>query len=187
MAKKSRVKYVILDRDGTLIEHVPYLSCPEQIKILPTVPEGIAKLQEVGLKLFLHTNQSGIGRGFFSLTDVVACHQKIHEILKQDKKLFEKICIAPETPDQPAVYRKPSPRFGFEIMLEYSCLAEEIIYIGDNITDLLTAKNLGSLGVGVNTGLENLHQLLAESDLKDQFLIFESFIDAVDYILRELV
>lgn len=57
------IKALVLDRDGTLIEHVPYLHKPEDVRLLPGVREGLAAARAGGLTLFLHTNQSGVGRG----------------------------------------------------------------------------------------------------------------------------
>ena len=63
---------VFFDRDGTLIEHVPYLHEPEGVVILPGVREAVAGLRAAGVKLFLFTNQSGIGRGMFPLSAAAA-------------------------------------------------------------------------------------------------------------------
>ena len=71
------IQYVVLDRDGTLIRHVPYLSRPEQVEVLPGVVAGLTELRKAGCKLFLHTNQSGIGRGYFSLEEALAVAARI--------------------------------------------------------------------------------------------------------------
>ncbi len=60
---------VFLDRDGTLIENRHYLASPEGVAVLPGVREGLARVRAAGAKLFLFTNQSGVGRGMFTLAD----------------------------------------------------------------------------------------------------------------------
>ncbi len=61
----SLAKAVFLDRDGTLIRNVPYCSDPAKVEILPGVAQSLRKLKELGFKLVVVTNQSGIGRGYF--------------------------------------------------------------------------------------------------------------------------
>ncbi len=176
------VRYVVLDRDGTLIRHVPYLFNPVDVEVLPTVVAGLTELVQSGCKLFLHTNQSGVGRGYFSLADVVACNEEMLRQIGFGHGLFEKICMCPETPDQKVFYRKPSPKFGIEIIAEYVISKNDLCYVGDNVTDLLAAQNIGCMGVGVNTGLHDLRQSLQAFDLTETFPVFDSFLDAAIYI-----
>jgi len=100
---------IFLDRDGTLIENRHYLAKPEGVAVLPGVREGLRVARERGAKLFLFTNQSGVGRGFFTLADVEAVNRRMLEAIGLGDDLFAGICIAPERPDEPQVYRKPSP------------------------------------------------------------------------------
>jgi D-glycero-D-manno-heptose 1,7-bisphosphate phosphatase len=97
-------------------------------------------------------------------------------------ELFEKVCISPETPDHEVFYRKPSPKFGIEIIAEYGINKKDLFYVGDNVTDLLTAKNIGCMGVGVDTGLHDLRQSLKALDLVENFPLFDSFLQAAIYI-----
>lgn len=175
--------YVVLDRDGTLIRHIPYLCDPAQVDVLPTVVAGLTRLVESRHKLFLHTNQSGVGRGYFSLADAVACNEAMLEKIGLGDDLFEDICVSPEAPDQDINYRKPSSKYGFEILKKYGKSPQDICYIGDNVTDLLTAKNIGCLGVGVNTGVHDLRQALLEQGLGGSFPVFDCFLDAASYVV----
>ena len=56
-------KVVFLDRDGTLNEEVNYLHKPEDMKLLPGVPQALKKLKDAGYKLIVVTNQAGVARG----------------------------------------------------------------------------------------------------------------------------
>jgi D-glycero-D-manno-heptose 1,7-bisphosphate phosphatase len=178
----GRIRCVVLDRDGTLIRHVPYLHDPAGVELLPTVVEGLTMLRELGCRLFLHTNQSGVGRGLFSHDDVVACNEALLEQLGMGSGLFERICIAPEAPDQTVLYRKPSPRFGQELMAAYAFTPEEMCYVGDNVSDLLAAQALGCAGAGVNTGLHDLTQLLDERGMEGAFPVFDTFVQAAQHV-----
>jgi D-glycero-D-manno-heptose 1,7-bisphosphate phosphatase len=65
-----------LDRDGTLIEDRDYLRRPEDVVVFPGATVALRRLEESGFKLFIVTNQSGVGRGYFTLNDV----EKVHEV-----------------------------------------------------------------------------------------------------------
>jgi len=134
---------VFLDRDGTLIENRHYLSSPEGVALLPGVREGLQVARERGAKLFLFTNQSGVGRGMFTLADVEAVNRRMIEMLGLGDDLFAGICIAPERPDEPVVYRKPSPRFIQEMLAEHGFAAEAAWMVGDAPSDWEAGVNAG--------------------------------------------
>lgn len=173
---------LILDRDGTLIEHVPYLSDPGDVRLLPGVREALQTACEAGAMLFLHSNQSGVGRGRFDLAAVNTCNQRLIELLDRGPVPFAQICIAPEAPDQPSAYRKPSPLFAREIMRDYGLSPERVCYIGDRGSDLATAHAAGTRGVGVATGLDDLRAELAALGLTGEFPVFDSLGEAIRYL-----
>jgi D-glycero-D-manno-heptose 1,7-bisphosphate phosphatase len=174
---------LILDRDGTLIEHVPYLSDPDGVRLLPGVREALAFARNAGVRLFLHSNQSGVGRGLFTLESVESCNRRMIDLLGLGNEGFERICIAPEHPDETSVYRKPSPAFVYEIMNSTGLSAGEICYIGDRGSDLATAHASGTRGVGVATGLDDLRTELHTLGLADAYPVFDSLDEAIRYLL----
>jgi D-glycero-D-manno-heptose 1,7-bisphosphate phosphatase len=178
----TRAPCVFLDRDGTLIRHVPYLCEPQRVELLPTVVEGLDMLRQAGSRLILHTNQSGIGRGYFSAEQAAACTR---EMLRQIGRgeIFSDVCMSPEVPGDSIVYRKPAPRFALEMMAKYSIEACDAVYLGDSVSDLMTARNAGGAGVGVNSGLRNLREDLARDGLTEVFPVFETFADAARHIV----
>ncbi len=99
---------VFLDRDGTLIVEKNYLSRPEDVALLPGISLALQRLQAAGYQLFVVSNQSGVGRGYFTLAEVDRVNHHIEAILKQEGVKFIKTYIAPEAPDQPSRGRKPS-------------------------------------------------------------------------------
>ena len=105
---------VFLDRDGTLIEVRNYISRPEDVAIFPGVGSALKQLQNLGFMLFIVSNQSGVGRGYFTLADVELVNQRLQKDLAHDGVRFEKIYIAPEAPATPSRGRKPSPQFLFD-------------------------------------------------------------------------
>ncbi len=134
---------VFLDRDGTLIAERNYLSRTEDVAVLPGVAPALKRLQDVGFKLFIVSNQSGVGRGYFTLADVDRVNRHIAEIFARDGVRFEKIYVAPEAPEQPSRGRKPSPQFLFDARDEFSLDLSRSYIIGDKLIDLECGWNAG--------------------------------------------
>jgi len=89
---------VFLDRDGTLIEERDYLRRVDQVVLFPGAAAALKKLQDAGFKLFIVSNQSGVGRGYFTLTEVETVNHHIAGLLAQSGVRFQKIYVAPEAP-----------------------------------------------------------------------------------------
>ena len=134
---------IFLDRDGTLIEERHYLRLPEQVVILPGVAAGLSRLQQAGFKLFIISNQSGVGRGYFTLADVERVNQHLASELAPAGVRFEKIYIAPEAPGPPSRGRKPSPQFLFDARDEFGINLMESYLVGDKLIDLECGWNAG--------------------------------------------
>lgn len=134
---------VFLDRDGTLIENRHYLRSADGVSVLPGVRQGLSRLREIGAKLFLLTNQSGVGRGYFTLADVEAQNRRMIQCIGLGDDLFTRICVAPEHPDDPPVYRKPSPRFIHEMLLEHAIPPAAAWMVGDSPVDWQAGLNAG--------------------------------------------
>ena len=144
---------VFLDRDGTLIEEKEYLSRPEQVVIFPGVPQALARLQAAGFKLIIVTNQAGIGRGYFTEADMHLVHQHLQIELSKAGVAFDKIYFAPEAPNQPAVGRKPLPKFLFDARDELGLDLKRSYMIGDKLLDLECGWNAGvAQSILVRTG-----------------------------------
>jgi D-glycero-D-manno-heptose 1,7-bisphosphate phosphatase len=146
------LKALFLDRDGTLIVDVPYLADPTRVKLLPGVREGFVRARALGYRLFLFTNQSGVGRGYFTLEDALRCNARMVELLELGSDVFAGSCIAPESPDQPSVYRKPSPRFILEMIAAHGLDPTQCVMVGDRESDVRAGLNAGTRAAGVCTG-----------------------------------
>ena len=134
---------VFLDRDGTLIEERNYLSRPEDVCLFPGAGLALKKLCEKGLKLFIVSNQSGVGRGYFTLADVDKVNGRLLGELAQWGVWFEKIYIAPEAPGVPSRGRKPSPQFLYDARAEFGVDLARSYMIGDKGIDLECGWNAG--------------------------------------------
>jgi D-glycero-D-manno-heptose 1,7-bisphosphate phosphatase len=127
---------LFIDRDGTLILDKHYLSDPAGVELIPGVAEALRRAKALGYELFLFTNQSGIGRGMYTLQDTLRCNARMEELIGLPSPLFDDVCIAPEAPDQPQQYRKPSPRFILETIARRGLDPAECWMVGDNEADM---------------------------------------------------
>ncbi|RME68465.1 MAG: HAD-IIIA family hydrolase [Verrucomicrobia bacterium] len=150
--EKAR-RALFLDRDGTLIVHRPYLHRPAEVELLPGVREALSRAREANMRLFLFTNQSGVGRGWFTLRDVEAVNERMVELLGLGPDLFADVCIAPEAPGQPVLYRKPSPRFIRECLERWSLDPSACWMIGDAPSDWLAGLTAGIRAAAVVSDL----------------------------------
>jgi D-glycero-D-manno-heptose 1,7-bisphosphate phosphatase len=140
-AVKNRA--VFLDRDGTLIEEKEYLHRPEAVVIFPGAVAALKKLQDAGFLLLLVTNQSGVGRGYYTLADVDRVHAHLAQELARDGVRLAKIYLAPEAPDQPSRGRKPSPQFLLDARDEFGLDLAQCWMVGDKLIDLECGWNAG--------------------------------------------
>ncbi|HWX21794.1 MAG TPA: HAD family hydrolase [Candidatus Binatia bacterium] len=135
---------VFLDRDGTLIEEKHYLSRPEDVVLFPGAGAALKRLQDSGFKLFIVSNQSGVGRGYFTMAEVERVNRRLSELLAQFGAVVEKIYVAPEAPDTPSRGRKPSPQFLFDARDEFGVELAQSYMIGDKLIDLECGWNAGA-------------------------------------------
>jgi len=136
-------KAVFLDRDGTIMEEKHFLHRPEEVAIFPSSPAALKKLQAADFKLFIVSNQSGVGRGLFTMADVERVNHRLLQELKCEGVTFEKIYVAPEAPDQPSRGRKPSPQFLYDARDEFNLDLSQSYMIGDRLVDLECGWNAG--------------------------------------------
>ncbi len=146
------MKALFLDRDGTLIVDKHYLADPADVELLPGVAAALARARDLGYALFILSNQSGIGRGYFTMADAERCHARMLELLGFGPELFAGVCMAPEAPDQPSAYRKPSPAYILESISRHGLDPQHCLMVGDRESDIQTGLNAGIHAAAVCTG-----------------------------------
>jgi D-glycero-D-manno-heptose 1,7-bisphosphate phosphatase len=175
---------VFLDRDGTLIVEKNYLCRPEDVKIFPGAGRALKRMQDAGWRLFIVSNQSGVGRGYFTLADVDKVNQHLRAELARDGIRLEKVYIAPEAPDQPSRGRKPSPQFLFDARDEFGLNLAGSFMIGDKLSDLECGWNAGlQKSILVRTGYGRELER-TEADKLSSAVIVDDMSGAADWILK---
>jgi D-glycero-D-manno-heptose 1,7-bisphosphate phosphatase len=143
---------LFLDRDGTLIIDKVYLADPSGVELIAGAAEGLRRARALGFRLFLFTNQSGIGRGYHTIEATHRVNERMEELLGLPRPVFDEICIAPEAPGEPSRYRKPSPRFILEKIAEHGLDPKECWMVGDSHADIGAALAAGIHAAAVRTG-----------------------------------
>lgn len=178
-------KAVFLDRDGTLNEERNYLGRPEDVVVYPGAGLALRRLSVAGFRLFIVTNQSGVGRGYFTLEDVERVNERLLKELAGDGVLFEKIYIAPEAPGEPSRGRKPSPEFLFQAQREFGVDLARSYFIGDKLIDLQCGWSAGVRKcLLVRTGYGAELEATAKPEL-GAAVVVDDLAAAADYILAD--
>lgn len=150
-------KAIFLDRDGTLNEDSGYVHKIEDFKLLPGVIEGLNLLKEKYL-FFIITNQSGIGRGYYTEQDFWKFNFKLLEQLEKNGIKIEKTYFCPHTKEMNCDCRKPKTKFLEEITVEYEIDLNQSWMIGDHPSDVEFGKNAGCKTIFLLTGHGSKHK-----------------------------
>src|SRR5215468_2238674 len=143
---------VFIDRDGTIMEDCVYCSDPKKVRIFPGVPEALRRLKSNGFKLIISTNQSGIGRGLFTLDQYRAVES---EVLRQlGDGLIDATYFCPDAPGQHSTCRKPAPGMVVQATQDHQIDLSRSFLIGDKEIDVECAHNAGLRAVRVRTGIQ---------------------------------
>jgi len=137
------LKNILLDRDGTLIVEKHYLHDPEHVALIPGAGEALAALRRAGMKLFLVTNQSGIGRGYYSESDFQAVQARLVELLAGHGVALEGVAHCPHAPDDCCPCRKPESGLWESLCASHHLRPEETAMVGDNASDIAFGHTCG--------------------------------------------
>ena len=148
--KKSRA--VFIDRDGTLIRERHYLNKPEQVRFIKGAIEALKELRANGFKLVMVTNQSGIGRGFYTIADMHRVHEHIQNVLEKKGAAFDSIYYCPHNPDKRCGCRKPALGMVNKAAKALSLDLKKSFVVGDHTNDFILGQRMGGTGIMVLSG-----------------------------------
>jgi len=147
-------KAVFLDRDGTIAKDVSYCRRPEDFELLPGATEGIRLLNENGYKVIIITNQSGIGRGYFTEVVLKDIHKKMMAVLAVSGAYIDDIYYCPHLPEDDCDCRKPKPGMVIKAVREHDINIAESYFIGDKIQDIETGQAIACRTVLISSPAE---------------------------------
>jgi D-glycero-D-manno-heptose 1,7-bisphosphate phosphatase len=143
---------VVLDRDGTINVERHYLADPAQVELIAGAAEGLRRLRDLGLELVVVTNQSGLGRGYFTADTLAAIHARLVECLAAEGVELAGIYVCPHLPTDGCRCRKPGPGLLEQAARERRFDPREAFVIGDKASDVELGRRAGSTTLLVRTG-----------------------------------
>ncbi len=155
---------VFIDRDDTVAKDVPYCHDPDLFNLYEGVPEAIRRLNESGFKVIMITNQSGIGRGYFTLDELNAVNSKMCREIEAKGGHLDDIFYCPHTPEDHCSCRKPEIGMGVQAVMKHGINPHRSFMVGDHDKDIEFGKRLGCRSIKVSPEF--------------------TFVDAVEMILR---
>lgn len=171
------MRSLLLDRDG-VINHDSddFIRSAEQWRPLPGSLEAIVRAQRAGYRIIVISNQSGLARGLFDVTDLNAVHRRIQTELERIGGRIDAFFFCPHEPDDGCMCRKPGPGLLLEIEQRLGIDLSGTPFIGDRMSDVAAARSAGARPLLVRTGLK---PLLAAEGVET----FDDLAAAVDAIL----
>lgn len=147
------MKIVMMDRDGVINEESDaFIKSVAEWHPLPGSIEAIARLTQAGWRVFVASNQSGIGRGLMDLDALFAIHDRIQSACAELGGRIDGISFAPEHPDQASEMRKPAPGMLRDIARRLQIKLDGVAYVGDRLGDIQAAQAAGASPILVRTG-----------------------------------
>ncbi len=144
-------KVILLDRDGVVIRDRGYLGDPGGVELIPGAAAALRRAHEAGWYLCGLSNQSGLGRGLFTLGDLAAVMQRMEDLLAADGAVFDAFHYCPHAPGEGCECRKPQPGLVREAGL-LEGLDHRSWMVGDKLSDVETGLRLGIGAILVRTG-----------------------------------
>lgn len=179
----KQARFVLLDRDGTIIVDKDHLTDPDEVELIPGVVIALRKLKSLGLGIIILTNQSVIGRGYISLSTLNAIHKRMLNLLSENNATIDAIYFCPHRPEDNCSCRKPklglaqqaSKKIGFDLKTSF--------VIGDNRADIEMGKKMGATTILVKTGYG---KKVAQEKLTEPDYIVDDLMEAANTIEQNL-
>ena len=143
---------VFIDRDGTINEETGYVDSLDKFRLLPDVTRAIRRLNESGIPAIVITNQSGVGRGYFSMDFLDTLHNRMMMEFTEQGCRLDGIYICPHHPDENCACRKPKPGMLLSAAKENEIILHASYVVGDKMRDIELAHRVGAKGILVLTG-----------------------------------
>ena len=152
---------VLLDRDGTLVEDVPYNGDPARVAVMPGAAAAVDRLRRAGVPLAVVSNQSGVARGLLSMADVEAVNRRVEELLGP----LGPWLVCPHGPDDGCACRKPAPGLVLAAADALGVDPQDCALIGDIGADMEAATAVGARAVLVPTPMTRPQEVRAAPEV----------------------
>lgn len=174
-------KVVILDRDGVINQDSDqFIKSVDEWQAIPGSLDAIARLHRAGIQLGIATNQSGVGRGLFSIDTLWDIHRHMLQQIVEHGGFVQRIFFCLHTPDDDCDCRKPKPGLLLQAAEYFACGLDNMVFVGDKAADIDAARAAGVQPVLVRTGKgAQTEQQLADSALPPVYDDLAAFTDTL--------
>jgi D-glycero-D-manno-heptose 1,7-bisphosphate phosphatase len=178
--------FVVLDRDGTIIEEVSYLSDPKQIALIPGTGKALRDLSAMGFGLVVITNQSAVGRGYFDEAQLTRIHDRFLEMLRAEDISLDGLYFCPHTPQDQCLCRKPRTGLIQRASEDLNFELSRSIVIGDKLSDIEMGCRVGAMTMLVRTGYGA--QVASEHKVAPDYIVDDlpAAVEVIDRIFRKV-
>jgi len=149
---KSKRPAVFLDRDGTIMRDVDYCGDPKYVSVFESAAPALGRLRGAGYKIIIITNQSGIGRGYFTEKDYRAVEREVEQQIGAG--VIDATYWCPDRPDSGSIRRKPEPGMILEAARDHQIDLDRSFMIGDKRIDAECGRRAGVRTILVQSGQE---------------------------------
>ena len=179
------MKLIILDRDGVINQdRDDFVKSADEWVPIEGSMDAIAFLTEAGYTVAVATNQSGIGRKYFTMQELTEMHNKMHRLAQQAGGVIDGIWFCPHTAADGCNCRKPLPGMVSDILSRFNAEAADTWLVGDSLRDLQAIAAVGGKPALVLTG-KGKKTLVAEGDsLPENTQVFDSLLAFSQYLLQ---
>lgn len=147
MTEQASSRAVILDRDGTMVVDRHYLSDPDGLTFLPGAADGLRSMYEQGHRLIVISNQSGVGRGMFSIDTLDQMNARLMDMVRQAGARLDGIYCCPHRPEDQCACRKPATKLMHDAASDLGFDPRRAVVIGDKVSDVEFGRNSGAVTV----------------------------------------
>ncbi len=145
-------RLLVADRDGTLIVERHYLADPAGVELLPGVVEGLRSFQQRGYEIVIVSNQSGVGRGFFTAAAMAEVNAEVLRQLAVHGIRVRSVHCCTHRPEERCACRKPEPQLLDAAIDEVGCAPSQCLVVGDKSCDVELGRRRGARTALVRTG-----------------------------------
>ena len=186
------IKAVFLDKDGTLIDDIPYNVNPDLITLKEGAADGLQKLKETGYKFIVVSNQSGVARGYFDEGELKKVENRLKELLGQYHVDLEAFYYCPHHPEGriekysiECNCRKPAPGMLQKAAAEHRIDLKASWMLGDILNDVEAGNRAGCHSILIDNGGET--EWIKDNPYREPEATFSNISFAADYILERSV
>lgn len=179
------MKLIILDRDGVINQDSDdYIKTVDEWNPIAGSLQAIGRLCQDGYTVVVATNQSGISRGYYDIEELHSMHKKMVRMLEPYGGYVEAIFFCPHGPKDNCQCRKPKPGLLHDISARFQCGLENVLFIGDTLSDVRAARAAGAQPVLVLTGKGKRTLAAANVEELENIPVYEDLADATKSIIN---